>query len=96
MSTGMRVSKEVMDKVADYLKAATLDTGSVSRSVYNIAKDLGMASATVDRAIRALKEVGVITLSTHGFGVLHRPYSSRANHLTARSASFGYILTESR
>ena len=48
----------------DYLRVGTLDKGEVSAPLSAIARDVGMSSATVHRAIKALQDRGVVTVSS--------------------------------
>ena len=62
MSQSFKVSKENIRKVEDYLRAVTLEKGVVLASMTSIARDTGMSSATVHRAIRVLKDRGLVSV----------------------------------
>lgn len=62
MSESFKVSRENIRKVEDYLRAVTLEKGVVSASMVAIARDTGMSSATVHRAIRVLKDRGLVSV----------------------------------
>ena len=63
MSQSFKVSRENIRKVEDYLRAVTLEKGVVSASMVAIARDTGMSSATVFRAINALRSRGLVSVT---------------------------------
>jgi len=58
-----RVSEETVGRVIELLQAYSTESGGqISRSLNDLAADLGISSATLHRAVQVLKERGIITV----------------------------------
>jgi DNA-binding Lrp family transcriptional regulator len=58
-----RVSEETVGRVIEFLQAYSVEGGGqVSRSLNDLAANLGISSATFHRAVQVLKNRGVITV----------------------------------
>ena len=57
----MSVKERTQKDIANYIKMHSKD-GKLTKSIFEIAKDLGYSNATIHRALKALQEKGLVEI----------------------------------
>lgn len=57
----MSVKERTQKDIANYIKMHSQD-GKLTKSIFEIAKDLGYSNATIHRALKALQEKGLVEI----------------------------------